>query len=290
MMRWAARRSVVAACLLTLLGCTSLHLTAPARGGAGTPAEEIDDLLTLSGLSKQIELIPSTIQSKFAQHQQNLPHTLRPQNSHRLLTILTEAYNPSDFRQSIVDYFAAHYNRDRVQAELRILRSPLNQKLMRLDEQASTPDALEEIKAIARKLESEPPAPERMALIRTFDRVSGSTDLGVDLYVSTSMTVISTFNAASPKGNRLTQAQLDDLSDQLRKEVRDPIDRLTTATLLYMFRATPDAEIRQCIVLYENDTAEWFNQIVKDALIGAMVTATEKASREISTLSSEQTT
>jgi hypothetical protein len=289
-MRRAVMHSAVAACLLYLLGCTSLRFTAPAHGGAGTPAEEIDEMLTLSGLTTQIDLIPSTIQSKFAQHQQRLPNTLRPENSNRLLTILTEAYNPSDFKQSVVDYFTAHYDRDRVQAELDILRSPLNQKLVKLDEQASTSDALQEIKAIARKLESEPPAPERMALIRTFDRVSGSTDLGVELFVSTSMTVINTFNSASPRGKRLTQAQLDDLSTQLRKEVWSPIERLTTATLIYMFRSMPDVEIEQCINLYENDTTAWFNQIVKTALISAMVNATEKAGREISTLSSEQTT
>jgi len=289
MRRRIVRHSIIVASVLAL-GCTSLHLAAPAHNGAKTPAEEIDEMLALSGLDTQIALIPAAIQSKFTQHQQQTRNTLSPEHRDRLLHILTEAYNPSDFRQSVVDYFAAHYERDHVRAELQILHSPLSQKLVKLDEQASTPEALQEIKSIARTLESSPPSPERMALIRTFDRVSGSTDLGVELFVSTTMTVVKSFNAASPPGKRLTQDQLDELSEQLRREVQHPVERLTTATLLYMFRAVPDAEIEHSITLYENDTSEWFNQVVKAALISAMVTATEKAGREIAVMSSEQTT
>ena len=117
----------------------------PTHVHAQTPAENIDKMLELSGLKKQVEQIPAQIKSGFVQRQQRAEKKLSPEDYDRLLKIITDTYNASDLNQSIVDYFKKYYDRDRVSAELKILNLPLSRKMTELEEQASTPERVPEV-------------------------------------------------------------------------------------------------------------------------------------------------
>jgi Trp operon repressor len=265
-------------------GCASIPLRSP------TPAEQIDEMLKLSGLTTQIERLPEAMQSGFIQRQQSGQSRLSQENFENLLKIVAETYNASDLKQSIMDTFAAHYDRDQVLAELAILRSPLNKKMTDLETEASTPEALQEIKQYAQQLRSQPAPPERSALVRTLDRVEGATDIGVELLVSVSMAYIRIQNAANPPDKRLRQDQLEEVTGRIRRELWNSVEQSTVVTFLYMFRHIPDSELKAYIELYESETAEWFKQVTKAALITALTAAAEKAGKQMARMSPKAST
>jgi len=244
---------------------------------AQTPDENIKKVLELSGLNKQIELLPAQIKSGFDQEQQGAQRKLTPEEYDRLLKIMMDAYNASDLKQSMVDYFKEHYDHDQISAELKILNSPLSKKMTELEIQASTPEATQEIQKYVEQLKSKPPPPERGALARKLDQLSGSTDTSVEVLVAMFLANIRVYNAISPPEQRIDDDQLKQMADRMRKELRKPIEDFTTASILYMYRTVPDTELKEYITLYEGGTAEWFKPLVKGALINAVSIAAEKA-------------
>lgn len=276
--------------ILLASACNLIHVNAPTPVSVQTPDEQIDEMLELSGLTKQVEQMPAAIKSGFIQQQQRGQSKLTPENYDRLLKIVTDSYNASDLKQSMVDYFTAHYDHDHVSAELTILHSPLSKKMTELETRASTPEALQEIQKYVQQLKSEPPAPERMALIGTLDRVAGTTDLNVEILVSASMAYIRVFNAISPREKRLNQDQLEEVAGRIRKELWNPIEQATTVTILYMYRSIPDTELKEYIKLYESETAGWFKQLTKAALVNALTTAAEKAGNQMAKMSPKAST
>jgi len=252
----------------------------PTHVHAQTQVDNINNMLELSGLKKQVDQMPAQIKSGFVQRQQRAEKKLSPADYDRLLKIITDGYNASDLNQSIVDYFKRHYDHDRALAELRILNLPLSKKMTELDEQATTPEALKEIQKYTEQLKSEPATPERMALVRKLDTVASATDLRVDLLVATIMVNITISNSMNSPEKRMDQNQLKQMADRMRKELWGSVENFTTAAFLYRYRAVPDTEIKEYIKLYENDATDWFKKIVKGSLINALTTATEKAGNQ----------
>jgi hypothetical protein len=282
----------LACCPVLLFACLDERRppTPPLKGNAQTPSENIDEMLELSGLRKQIEQIPAGVKSGLAQQQQRAQRKLSPEEYERVLKILMDSYNASDLIQSMEDYFKEHYDHDLVSAELKILRSPLSMKLAELGTQVSTPEAQQEIQKYGQQLQSKPPPPERKALVRKLDRITGTTDFTVEVLVAISMAYIRVSNDNNPTEKRLNQDQLKQIADRMRRELRIPVENLTTVTFLYMFRDTPDAELKDYIKLYESDTADWFNQLANAALINAITAAAEKAGNQMAKMAPKPST
>src|SRR3954467_3238308 len=84
---------------------------------AQKPVDNIDQILELSGLKKQVERIPAQMRSGFIEQQQRAKKKLSPEDYDRLLKIIMESYNASDLKQSIADYLKDRYHHGHVLAE-----------------------------------------------------------------------------------------------------------------------------------------------------------------------------
>jgi hypothetical protein len=270
-------RTIILRAFFSILLAVTIH---PTHLYAQTQAENIDKMLELSGLKKQVEQMPEQIRSGFVQRQQRAEKKLSPEDYDRLLKIITDSYNASDLKQSVADYFKKHYDHDRVSAELKILNLPLSRKMAELEDKASTPEALQEIQKYAEKLKSEPAAPERLELVRRLDKAASATDLQVDLLVTMIMSNVRMSSSVGSTEKRLDQNQLKLMADRIRKELWSSMENFTTTSFLYVYRGVPDAEMKEYIKLHENDTTDWFKPIVKGALINALTVAGEKADKQ----------
>jgi hypothetical protein len=257
---------------------------------AQSPAENIDEILMLSGIKAEVGQIPGEIKSGFVRQQQSAEFKLTPKNSDRVLKILMESYNPSDLERSITDYFNEHYDPAQATAELKILRSPLSRKMTKLETAASAPEGRQDMQAYANKLRADPPEPERMALVKRLDRVTGTTDVGVDLLVAISMVNVGISNSFNPPEKRLNQDQLKQMAGRMRKEVSGPVENATLVSFLYMYRDVPDGELKEYVDLYDNETTEWFKQLVKGALVSALTAAAGRAGHQIAKMSPKAST
>jgi hypothetical protein len=129
-----------------------------------------------------------------------------------------------------------------------------------------------------------------MALVKKLDRITGTTDFTVEVLVAISMAYIRASNDSNPTEKRLNQDQLKQIADRMRKDLRGPAENYTIVTLLYMFRDTPDTEVKEYIKLYESDTADWFNQLSNAALINAISAAAEKAGNQMAKMAPKPST
>jgi hypothetical protein len=253
----------------------------PVLVSAQSPAENLDEILKLSGLKTQVGQIPVEIKTDFVRQQQAAEFKLTPKNSDRILKILMESYNASDLEQSVVDHLKEHYDPARASAELEMLRSPLSRKMTKLETAASAPEAQKEIQAYANKLRSQPPEPERVALVKRLDRVTGTTDLSLELLVAISMVNVGISNDFNPPEKRLKPDQLEQMAGRMRKEMAGPVENSTFMSFLYMYRDVPDRALKEYVDLYDNETTAWFKRLVKGALVSALTAAAGRAGHQI---------
>jgi len=272
--------------VVVLLAVAILPVPVPAQDPSGS----IDEMLKLSGLKAQVGQIPVEIKSDFVRQQQSAEFKLTPKNSDRILKILMEAYNASDLERSVVDDFKEHYDSAHAAAELEILRAPLSRKMTKLEMAASAPEGRRQMENYAKALRSDPPGPERIALVKRLDRVTGTTDLGVDLLAAISMVNIRISNDFNPPEKRLNQDQLEQAADRMRKEMSGPVENSTLVSFLYMYRDVPDSELKEYVDLYDNETTEWFTHLVKGALVRALTAAAGRAGNQIAKLSPKAST
>lgn len=266
-------RIFLTAVTISVLGLTDAQ--------AQTPADNIAAILELSGLNKQIDQIPALIAAGLAEQHQGGSDKMSPEEYDRLSRIMADAYKAAGLRQSIGDYFQAHYDQDRATAVITVLRSPLNKKMTGLETAASTPEAYQAIQKYAEDLKSDPPTPGRMELVRSLDRVTGSTETNVAIQVSTTMAVVIAMNAAAPPDKRLDRDQLQQLRSRMSAQLRSPTERLTLASFLYTYRSVSDPELAAYITLSRSDEGQWLTHLTQLALINTMSEAAEKMGKEM---------
>jgi len=274
--------------ILVLLGSAALVLALwRPVGAAENPSKNIDEILEVSGLRTQIQQVPVDIKSGFLQRQERSPKKFSPKQTKKILEILTESYDASALEASVVGYIEKRYDADLISTEIRMLSSPLNQQMTRLESEASTPEGRKKIQEYAATLKDRPPPPERTALLARLDRATGTTEIGVELLVAVSMAYIEASDSLKSGGKRLDSQQLNQMADQMRKVLWTPVEDSTMASFLYIYRDVPDEELKAYTAVFESETSEWFRELVKGALTEALSTAAQRAGSRMAGISPE---
>lgn len=250
----------------------------PERGTAlAASAATAQEVLELSGFREQVEQIPALIQVQLQQRQ----NSLDPDVYAVVSRVLLESFRADSLYTTVVQRFAADADPERLNAVLEWLRSPLAQKMIRLEVEAGTPEGQQKLKDYAAALQGNPPAQIRLALVKRLDEATRTTELAIATSASMVGAMMGTLQAQLPPEKRMDEAQVGKELSRMKAQLQAPMKNNTLVNFLFTYRSVSDEELTQYLSFWESETGRWFGRASSQAFLGAMAAASADAGKRI---------
>jgi hypothetical protein len=231
-------------------------------------AQNIDELMTKSGLQRQIEQLPEVVNASFEQRLSQ-ESAVKPEEAARIKDILSQSYNPSAMLGSIKADITAGLTDQDIEPILSWLNSPLGQKITQLEEKASSGDAYRNMQAFAAGLESNPAEPTRLDMIERLDQAAHITEFSVRMKID--MVLIMTESMSSAAGrNDFSREQLLSQLEMNRPKIEEASKQEAMISGLYTYQSLTDDELKDYINFYTSQAGVKYANVVTQGLLTAL--------------------
>ena len=264
--------------LVSLL--TVAYLALPAHAAAPNKEALAKELMKLSGLEQQIRQIPQQILAGFDKDGKKLP----PQRYTALRRVLSQAYDAQTLEQHVYRRVHSELNHELATKTLGWLRTDLARKITKLEEQASTPQAIQQMEVFAKKLESSPPSQQRLGLARRIDLATDATELMLDITESSTFGLAMALDATLPPDQRQGEARLRVQMERQRQKLRETYQELSTVNALFTYQSLNDAEVERYVDFLESEVGTQYSTLANTALKDALYEAGTQVNRGMATL------
>ncbi len=249
---------------------------AAAAASADERTEQIDRLLELSGLSRQLAEI-----STFASHQiQTYGSSLEPQAYRELESSIARAFDSSRLTAAAKQHYLDHYDERRLRAWTETLSSPLAKRMLALESQPGKDDDFDQAMAYARRHDDAPAMQHRRDLLKRLDGASKASELALDSQMAVLRSVLIASNSTLTDNKRLNAKTLEDAVTQTRDQMESALLTVADATYLYTYREISDNDLEQYVGYYESDTGRWAMNLAQSAIKAALAEATTFVERD----------
>ncbi len=256
------------------------YIAFPAHAAAPNKEALAKELMKLSGLEQQIRQIPRQILAGFDKDGKKLP----PQRYTALRRVLSQAYNAQTLEEHVYRRVHSELNHELATKTLGWLRTDLARKITKLEEQASTPQAIQQMEVFAKKLESSPPSQQRLGLARRIDLATDATELMLDITESSTFGLAMALDATLPPDQRQGEARLRVQMERQRQKLRETYQELSTVNSLFTYQSLSDAEVERYVDFLESEVGTQYTTLANTALKDALYEAGTQVNRGMATL------
>lgn len=246
----------------------------------------IREVLRLSGDEEQLAQFPALLQGQLAQVQSTLP----PKTYAVLSNAFAEAYRPEFLYAAVVEHFQANGDSKALKAIREWLRTPLAEKMTRLQVEAGTLEAQQQLMEFAAGLEANPPSEARQRLVVRLDETVGVTELGLIVLEATTRAILEGAQASRPPQQRLNPSEIDQTVNGALAQSRGTIKVQTLLTLLFTYRSVSDQELAEYVAFWETDLGRWFSRTQREAYQKALVASAREVGRRVAESAGENAT
>lgn len=219
------------------------------------------ELMELSGLQQQVDQIPAHAFSFLEEEKERLP----PVQYTLLTRIFQETYDTKKLLREVQAGIATNFDAAHAGKALEWMRSPLAQKITRLEQDSSAPQALEQMQALADEI-SITPAPEpRLKLIRRLDKATRGTEMATDMVILSAWGVEIGLNALLPAKNRSTPDMLLRQAAFAHSQIIREQKHIMKVGFLYTYQTLADSEIERYAAFAESDAGQWYYRTIRQA-------------------------
>ena len=236
--------------------------------------DRIQSLYVKSGIDKQVRQLPLLIRASVVQalEQDDRIKELPRHTKSAIIGSVQQGFSPERIKKTIIKEVKASMTVKDLDTVLKWLNSPFGKKLTRLEEAASTPETLSEIKKFAARLKQAPPAAKRLDILRRLDAAVKATETNVEIAMNTQLAVALAVVKSLP---REQQGSFKDIAAQLKKnrpQIEAVMKSQTIVFALYTYQSLTDKELESYIrfatspagVKYHEATISGFKKALLD--------------------------
>lgn len=207
--------------------------------GEKSDSRSVQKLMVKSGINKQLEQIAPLVQTGMTQQNQE-SKTLSPEELSKLRSMAARAFDAMALKDTVQKHIQANLSEADIQVVLAWLRSPLGEKITKLEEDASTPAAYAAMKKMGNKLSANA---GRVELVKRLDMAVKATEIGVAVALNTQAALIAALTSGRNQEKRPTMENIEKEIIKNKGQIQTVIEQATHLSLLYAYRSLSDAEI-----------------------------------------------
>ena len=236
--------------------------------------DRIQSLYVKSGIDKQVRQLPLLIRASVVQalEQDDRIKELPRHTKSAIIGSVQQGFSPERIKKTIIKEVKASMTVKDLDTVLKWLNSPFGKKLTRLEEAASTPETLSDVKKFAARLKQAPPAAKRLDILRRLDAAVKATETNVEIAMNTQLAVALAVVKSLP---REQQGSFKDIAAQLKKnrpQIEAVMKSQTLVFALYTYQSLTDKELESYIrfatspagVKYHEATISGFKKALLD--------------------------
>lgn len=243
----------------------------------------IDQLLELSGVKKQVDFISSHINAQLLQQREKF----EPQVYDRLSRILTECYRAGRLYETVRIYFRNNSNEDQLLSLLNWNFSPLSEKMVFLEAEATGPEVATKMKDFFEEFSANPALKERLLLMERLNKASGSTELYVKMVLAATLGFFEVTEPLIPiEFREANRSGFTGMFTSMHNGLETSLGNGVVPSLLYTYRDVTAEDLKKYIDFWESEDGRWFNKISGDSFVEAIVQANKSAAVGIAEISS----
>lgn len=232
-------------------------------------------LMLKSGMKKQIEQMPQLLQSELEQQQANATG-ISQEDFNRFSSIAKSAFDAKAIHAAVQTYIKLNLSENDMKEVLEWLDSPLGTKITKLEEEASTAKAYEDMQAIGPKLLHENKDSVRMNKIMKLDKAIGVTQSTVNTVLNIQLAMISAMSAAMEADKRPSFEDVQDLVKKNQPQIQSAMRQMVQIQFLYSYRELSDHEIDRYIQFAESMQGQRYHNVSIRAIDEALVQAARR--------------
>lgn len=246
---------------------------------AESPGKEAltQELMKKSGAEQQIRQLP--LQAFAGLEDQK--GKLSAGQYKNLRRILGAAFHADTLEKSVSKRVLSDLDHETMRKALTWLRSDLGTKITRLEEAASSPKAVKLVQAFAKRLQTAPPPPQRVALARQIDRATGSSELALMITEATALQVATAFDATLPTERQMGVDRLRIQLERERPKLREGSRQAVMVNLLYAYESLSDRELQRYLEFLETQEGRDYMNVMSAALMDGILEGIETLSRAL---------
>jgi len=232
----------------------------------------VQELYVKSGMEKQFEQVPLIIQSSFDQEAQkdsglqNLPENLTA----AIRALVLEAFTPESLKKTMLAELGERLTVQDLRMVLKWLDSPLGKNCTRLEENATTPEALTEMQQYGAHMTKSPPTATRLELIRKLDSAVKATESNIQIGINTHVAVALAINATFPLEQQKPPDYFVRQMGKIPPQVEAAVRKETLISLLFTYRSLTDAEIKKYLEFLRSPAGSKYTSVSMEAFKKAL--------------------
>jgi len=254
---------------VTLMSVLALYAGLCMAGENKPDSRPIQALMSKSGLNKQLEQLAPMVQVGMAQQNQQ-SEALPPETMSELSGLAAIAFDAATLKEKVQKHIQAKLAETDIQAALAWLRSPLGEKITKLEEDASTPAAYAEMQNMADKLGGNA---GRVALAKKLDSAVKATETGVAVALNTQIALIAAMTSRMSPENRPTMDNIEKELSKSRGQIQSAVEQSALLSILYTYRSLSDAEINKYIDFANSDSGKKYHTVTAEGVTAAVTSA-----------------
>lgn len=270
--------SVLMAALL-LAGCATGPSGEPAQTSAANRvmvAYDVPDLLA--------QAAPAVSQSL----KKNLPDEVDAPTRERLRAAVFEAYDAQQLQADVADNLRASAKADDRQSALitaaTSLETPLASRMIGLEATSGEAGFAEGFKSFA----NQPATGQRKQRLRQINTLADHMQI-IELQTGFNATLLEAMirarNAASPSQYQVPAGRIDSMVNETRSNIEGQLEKRVPLMLLYVYRDVSDTQLQKYAQLQGQPDLVWTNAALKNAIVSALASASERASENFNNAS-----
>jgi hypothetical protein len=256
-----------------------LFFSLPTLAADPNPPERalIEEVLTLYGVKEQMAQLPALLEAQLEREREQYP----PQVYQVLRQAFAEAYRADGLYAKVIAHFEATATPEQLLAAREWLRTPLSQKMTRLEVEAASPQSQEKIPEFAAGLEANPPSADRVSLVQELDDAVSATDTTIAVSVATVRAVVKGVQPLLPADKRMPEEEIEHELLRLEAGLQSTMKYSTWIGFLYTYRSVSDQELTEYLAYWQSGEGRWLSHTTTDALLEAITAAAEDAGKRI---------
>ncbi|MCX7040862.1 MAG: DUF2059 domain-containing protein [Spirochaetes bacterium] len=253
----------LAICVALLLFYPSLAVT----GQASADPQLVQTLLIKSGISKQMAQLPQVAQASLVQANQQ-SQKMSQEELVVVSSLVAEVFDTTVMIDSARDVIQANMSDGDILAVLTWLDSPLGTRLTKLEEEAASVSAYQEMQAMAEQLMTNA---GRVALMKRLDSAVRATESGIAFSLNSQSATVLALTAPMPMEQRPSVEDITRMVNKNQEQVLPYIEHQVVLSFLYTYRTITDAEVERYIVFAQSESGKKYHDVVIQGLHDAVV-------------------
>jgi len=243
-----------------------------------------DNIMSLSGLNKQIAEFPGLVQAGIEQAYHQNP-SISSGELADLKGVVAKAFMSEKFLNTISDEIRKTISEEEGKQLLSWYESSTGRQITVAEENASTPEAYQAMIREAQFLFSDK---NRIDLAQKVDTLVGISDMTLQIQMDTAVAV---FMSASSALNKNQKINIDNFKNQLeaqKEQMRENIEKLTLLSFLYSYKNIEIDTLEEYINFISKPATMKFNESVVKGMKSAFNQATNEIAKSLGIMVSSQ--